>query len=201
MMMMTMTMMMITMMMSQTTKAITMKMLMLIIGGRVSDGPSSCWWQAGLTTTPRSAPHQQKMRRRMQMATMMMMTKVYLASRKMHEVWLLVTQQVDENLQSFTIKCQIIIIVFKMIKISIKTFYIVSLTICEDKLVSRNGNTLIIIKIIAITSLFISGKAILIAVMVMLQGWSCLIEIEVKMWITVVTKSHLGGFCISSLTT
>ena len=88
-----------------------------------------------------------------------------------------------------------------MIKISIKTFYIVSLTICEDKLVSRNGNTLIIIKIIAITSLFISGKAILIAVMVMLQGWACLIEIEVKMWITVVTKSHLGGFCISSLTT
>ena len=83
------------------TKAITMKMLMLIIGGRVSDGPSSCWWQHGLTTTPRSAPHQQKMRMRMQMATMMLMTKVYLASRKMHEVWLLVTQQVDENLQSF----------------------------------------------------------------------------------------------------
>ena len=107
---MTMTMMMITMM-------------MLIIGGRVSDGPSSCWWQAGLTTTPRSAPHQQKMRMRMQMATMMLMTKVYLASRKMHEVWLLVTQQVDENLH-LTIKCQIIIIVFK-------TFHIVSLTISQ----------------------------------------------------------------------
>ena len=99
-----------------------------------------------------------------------------------------------------TIKYQIIIIAFKMIKISIKTFYIVSLSICVDKPVSKNGNTLII-KIIAITSLFISGKAILIAVMVMLQGWSCLIEIEVKMWITVVKKSHLGGFCISSLTT
>ena len=165
----------------------------------MSDGPSSCWWQAGLTTTPRSAPHQQKMRMRMQMATMMLMTKVYLASRKMHEVWLLVTQQVDENLH-LTIKCQIIIIVFKLIKISIKTFYIVSLSICVDRPVSKNGNTLII-KIIAITSLFISGKAILIAVMVMLQGWSCLIEIEVKMWITVVKKSHLGGFCISSLTT